>query len=114
MSSKSILILGAGLMQKPAIDSAKSLGLKVFVIDANPDALCVPLADVFKQIDLKDRDKIAEYAVELKEKENLVSIFTAGTDFSANVAYASEKAGLLSHSYEAALNASDKTYEKLL
>lgn len=109
MSSKSILILGAGLMQKPAIDSAKSLGLKVFVIDANPDALCVHLADVYKQIDLKDRDKIAEYAVELKEKENLVSIFTAGTDFSANVAYASEKAGLLSHSYEAALNASDKT-----
>lgn len=109
MSSKSILILGAGLMQKPAIDSAKSLGLKVFVIDANPDAVCVPLADVFKKIDLKAKEEIAEYAIELKEKENLVSIFTAGTDFSASVSYASEKAGLLSHSYQAALNASDKT-----
>lgn len=109
MSSKSILILGAGLMQKPAIDSAKSLGLKVFVIDANPDAMCVPLADVFKKIDLKAKDEIASYALELKEKENLAAIFTAGTDFSASVAYASEKCGLLSHSYQAALNASDKT-----
>ncbi|MCR5612108.1 ATP-grasp domain-containing protein [Treponema sp.] len=109
MSSKSILILGAGLMQKPAIESAKSLGLKVFVIDANPNAVCVPLADEFKQIDLKAREKIAEYAVELKQKENLVSIFTAGTDFSASVSYASEKTGLLSHSFEAALNASDKS-----
>lgn len=109
MNSKSILILGAGLMQKPAIDSAKSLGLKVFVIDANPEAFCVPMADEFKKIDLKDREGIAQYACQLKETENLVSIFTAGTDFSANVAYASEKAGLLSHSFDAALNASDKT-----
>ena len=109
MSSRSILILGAGLMQKPAIESAKSLGLKVFVIDANPHAVCVPLADVFKKIDLKAKEEIAQYAIELKEKENLASIFTAGTDFSASVSYASEKAGLLSHSYKAALNASDKT-----
>ena len=109
MKGKSILILGAGLMQKPAIESAKQLGLKVFVIDANPDALCVPYADEFKKIDLKDREEIAKYAEELKEKENLAAIFTAGTDFSASVAYASEKTGLLSHSFEAAVNASDKT-----
>ncbi len=96
MSSRSILILGAGLMQKPAIESAKSLGLKAFVIDANPHAVCVPLADVFKKIDLKAKEEIAQYAIELKEKENLASIFTAGTDFSASVSYASEKAGLLS------------------
>lgn len=109
MNDKSILILGAGLMQKPAIESAKSLGFKVFVIDANDKAVCVPLADVFKKIDLKAREEIAEYALELKEKENLCCIFTAGTDFSASVAYAAEKTGLLSHSFEAALNASDKT-----
>lgn len=109
MKNKSILILGAGLMQKPAIESAKSLGLKVFLIDANPLAECVPLADKFKKIDLKSKKEIADYAVELKEKENLVSVFTAGTDFSASVAYACEKVGLLSHSYQSALNASDKS-----
>ncbi|MBP5403119.1 MAG: ATP-grasp domain-containing protein [Treponema sp.] len=108
MESKSVLILGAGLMQKPAIESAKELGLKVFVIDANPDAVCTGLADVFKQIDLKNKEEIADYAVELKEKHNLKAVFTAGTDFSASVAYASEKAGLLSHTYQASMNASDK------
>lgn len=109
MSSKSILILGAGLMQKPAIESAKSLGLKVFLVDANPNAVCVPLADEFRQIDLKDKESIAQYAVKLKKNQNLVSIFTAGTDFSTSVSYACEKSGLLSHPYESSCNASFKT-----
>ena len=33
---KHILILGAGLMQKPAIDSAHELGCHVTVVDGNP------------------------------------------------------------------------------
>ena len=48
-----ILILGAGLMQRPAIQSARKLGLKVTVIDANPNAMCIPLADNFEPVDLK-------------------------------------------------------------
>ena len=39
------LILGAGLMQKPAIQAAKSLGFRTVVIDADKNAVCVPLAD---------------------------------------------------------------------
>ena len=109
MGKSSILILGAGLMQKPAILSAKELGLKVFVIDADDKAVCVKKADVFKQIDLKDKEGILEYATELKAKENLACVFTAGTDFSASVSYVSQKLGFASHSYEAALNASIKT-----
>lgn len=105
---ESILILGAGLMQEPAILSAKELGFKVFVIDANPHAQCVSLADEFKQIDLKDKDGIYEYAEKLLNNENLKGIFTAGTDFSASVSFAAEKLGLPCHSYEAALNASIK------
>ena len=49
--SENILILGAGLMQKPAILAGKNLGLNVVVIDANPNAVCVPLADRFEKID---------------------------------------------------------------
>ena len=51
--SENILILGAGLMQKPAILAGKNLGFNVVVIDANPNAVCVPLADRFEKIDLK-------------------------------------------------------------
>lgn len=104
----SILILGAGLMQKPAILAAKKLGLKTFVIDADPNAISVSDCDVFKKIDLKEKDEILEYAFELKKNQNLSAVFTAGTDFSASVSYVAEKTGLSSHSYESALNASDK------
>ena len=58
MKDSHVLILGAGLMQKPAIEAAKSLNYKVTLIDGNPKALCVPMADTFIPIDLKDKEAI--------------------------------------------------------
>ena len=99
-----ILILGAGLMQKPAILAAKHLGFKAIVVDANKNAVAVPLADEFYPVDLKDRESL----LELAKKLNLKGVFTAGTDFSASVSFVAENLGLPAHSFEAALNASDK------
>ena len=104
----SILILGAGTMQGPAILAAKKLGLETYVIDANEQAPCVKDADHFSKIDLKDRDKIFECALSLFERMNLKAVFTAGTDFSANAAFSANKLGFAGHSYEACVNASDK------
>jgi biotin carboxylase len=107
---ENILILGAGLMQKPAILSAKELGYKVVVVDADKTAVAIPLADEFYQIDLKDKEGILELAKKLKAGEGgLAGVFTAGTDFSASVSYVCEKLGLSAHSYQAATNASIKT-----
>lgn len=106
--SKKILILGAGLMQKPAILAAKHLGFKSVVVDANKNAVAVPLADEFYPVDLKDREALLELAKKLNEKGELKGVFTAGTDFSASVSYVAENIGLSAHSFEAALNASDK------
>ncbi|MBR5402577.1 MAG: ATP-grasp domain-containing protein [Treponema sp.] len=107
---ENILILGAGLMQKPAILSAKELGYKVITVDADKKAVAIPLADEFYQIDLKDRDGILELAQKLKATpEGLAGVFTAGTDFSASVSYVCERLGLSAHSFNAALNASIKT-----
>ncbi len=105
-----VLILGAGLMQKPAILSAKELGYTVCVIDADDKAVAIPFADTFRKIDLKDKDGILTYAQELKNSPaGLAAVFTAGTDFSASVSYVCEKLGLPAHSYQAATNASVKT-----
>ena len=93
MTKPSVLILGAGLMQRPAILSAKELGFRAVVVDANPNAESVFLADEFKEIDLKAKDEILNFAEELTENSNLKGIFTAGTDFSASVSYAGEKLG---------------------
>ena len=108
LKNKNILILGASLLQKPAIQSAKELGCKVFVVDANPNALCVPLADVFECIDLKDEEKLLSFAKKIYESQGLQGVFTAGTDFSKSVAYITENLKLSGHLYQSAKNASDK------
>ena len=105
---KNILILGAGFLQRPAIEAAKKIGCRAVVVDANEGAVCVGLADRFERIDLKDKEGIYEFAKKLQTEGGLAAIFTAGTDFSASVSYAGEKLGLACHSYEAACNASGK------
>ena len=62
------LILGAGLMQKPAILASKELGYNTVVIDADAKAVCVPLADKFYQIDLKAKEQILELAEKLQKE----------------------------------------------
>ncbi|MBQ0051073.1 MAG: ATP-grasp domain-containing protein [Treponema sp.] len=108
---KKIMILGAGLMQKPAILAAKNLGYESVVVDGNPNAVSVPLADHFYPIDLKDKEALVQLADKINSEsgeDGLAAVFTAGTDFSANVAYVAEHCGLPCHKYEACLNASDK------
>lgn len=109
MNKKSVMILGAGLMQEPAIKAAKELGYKAVVVDANENAVCVKDADLFEKVDLKDRDGLLSFAKKINDSQSpLAAVFTAGTDFSANAAYVAQSLSLFSHSYEACLNASDK------
>jgi biotin carboxylase len=103
-----IIILGAGVMQGPAIRIAREMGLFAIALDADPQAPCVSLADRFERIDLKDREGIETFARSLQSNGGLGGIMTAGTDFSASVAWVAEKLGLPGIPYEAALNASDK------
>jgi biotin carboxylase len=103
-----IIILGAGVMQGPAIRIAGEMDLYTVVVDADPKAVNVPMADRFEQIDLKDKEGIEALARSLFSQGSLGGIMTAGTDFSASVAWVAERLGLPGIPYEAALNASDK------
>jgi biotin carboxylase len=108
VKKESIFILGAGIMQMPAIKAGKNLGYRVFVADVNPDAPGIVQADAFSEIDLKDYRAIADEAVRLRKEENLAAVFTAGTDFSSTVAYSAVKAGLPGIDYSVSLAASNK------
>ncbi len=108
MKKKRILILGAGLMQAPAINSAKELGCEVVVVDANPKAVSAKLADKFYPVDLKDVPQLIKLAKTLKSENGLDAVFTAATDFSASVAAITEELKLPGHSLEAAINANNK------
>ena len=44
---KKVLIIGASILQLPAIIKAKEMGFYVGVIDYNPNAVGVPYADEF-------------------------------------------------------------------
>jgi biotin carboxylase len=103
-----LIILGAGVMQGPVINIAKELGYYAIALDGSSAAPCISLADQFEQIDLKDKEGIEAFARSIQRTTDRLGIMTAGTDFSANVAWAAEKLGLPGIPYEAALNASDK------
>lgn len=105
---KHILILGAGVMQGPAIDAAKAMGWRCSVVDGDPLAPLRDRADCFAHIDLKDVEGITAFARRLKESRGLDGVFTAGTDFSLSVAQVAEALGLPGIPVEAARNASDK------
>ncbi|MFP4562164.1 MAG: ATP-grasp domain-containing protein [Spirochaetia bacterium] len=102
-----ILILGAGIMQLPALHAARAKGWRVIVADGNPHALGVGLADEFLHIDLKDKEGMAEAAAEIR-RDRLDGVFTAGTDFSTTVAWVAERLGLPGIPYSSALAAKDK------
>lgn len=102
---KSILILGGGVMQGPAIRIARQKGYRVHVADGNPDALHARSADMFHHIDLKDKESLARAAAGI---DGLAGVFTAGTDFSASVAWVANSLGLPGIPYDVALDASDK------
>jgi Biotin carboxylase len=104
-----LIILGAGVMQGPAIKIAKELGFYTIALDGSKEAPCVSMADQFEQIDLKDKGGIEVFARSLQGAGSRIGIMTAGTDFSASVAWVCEKLGLPGIPYEAALNASDKS-----
>jgi biotin carboxylase len=108
MAKERLLILGAGVMQGPVITLAREMGLEAVVVDADASAPCAFLADRFEAIDLKDKEGVEAFARSLMHSGGLSGIMTAGTDFSATVAWAAEKLGLPGISYEAALDASDK------
>ncbi len=103
-----VMILGAGVMQLPAIRIARDQGWRVAAADADASAPGAALVDEFLHVDLKDRDALESAARRLRESGGLDGVFTAGTDFSANVAWVAARLGLPGIPYEVALDASHK------
>jgi biotin carboxylase len=66
MINKTILILGAGFGQIPAIIKSKELGLTTICLDKNPNAVGSKLADYFYPIDIVDNKAVLELAIKHK------------------------------------------------
>lgn len=102
---KRMLIIGAGILQLPAIVKAKKLGLEVAVVDINPNASGIKYADKFYKISTNDTEGILAAAMNFKPN----GVMTIATDRPMkSVAFVAEKLQLPGISTEVADKATDK------
>ena len=102
---KRLLIIGASVLQVPAIRKAKEMGLTVAVADFNPQAVGIPLADEYFNVSTIDEEGVYEAAKAFRAD----GIMTLATDMPMRaLAYACQKLGLTGISYDTALRATDK------
>ena len=102
---KKLMIVGASVLQLPAILKAKEMGLHVAVVDFNPQAIGIPYADEYYNASTMDEDAVLAAA----EAYHPDGIMTLATDMPMRgVAKASDKLHLHSISYETAVKATDK------
>jgi biotin carboxylase len=102
---KKVLILGASMLQLPAIKIAKTLGYYVGVADLNPKAPGVKYADEFFNVSTIDTNGIINVA----KKFQADGIMTLATDMPIrSVAIACQELNLSGISPSAAIRATDK------
>ncbi len=106
---KKLMIVGASVLQLPAILKAKEMGLQVAVVDFNPQAVGIPYADKYYNASTMDEDAVVAAAEDYQPD----GIMTLATDMPMRgVSKASDKLHLHSISYETAVKATDK-YEMI-
>ncbi len=101
-----ILIVGAGLMQVPAVKIAREMGLKTLVTDYNADAPGLGLADIPVVMSTKDVEGTVRIARQYQSQ--IRGVITVGTDATLTVAAVAGALGLVGIHYEAAENATHK------
>lgn len=103
---KKIMILGASILQFPAIEQAKKMGIEVIAVDMNPNAIGFEVEGVTKEvISTIDVDKILLAA----KSHKIDGIMTLASDMPMRtVAIVAHEMGLVGISEETALKATNK------
>lgn len=102
---KKVLIIGASILQLPAIKKAKEMGLIVAVADYNTQAVGVSYADIFFNASTIDIEAICKVAEEYRPD----GIMTLATDMPMrSIAAATTKLGLPGITLDTAIKSTDK------
>lgn len=104
---KKIMILGASILQVPAIQKSIDMGLEVIAVDINPEALGFKIPNVKKEIistiDVKS-------VLSAAKKHNIDAIMTIASDMPIiTVAKVSEELGLVGVDLDTAIKATNKS-----
>lgn len=105
---KSIMIIGGGLLQVPAIQAAKKMGLNVIVTDYNPDAIGMQYADIPIVMSTRDVDGSVRAAKSQNQLTPISAVLTVGTDASMTVAAVANALNLPGIKFEDAEAATNK------
>ena len=103
---KKIMILGASILQLPAIEQAKKMGIEVIAVDMNPNAIGFDVEGVTKEvISTIDIEKVLLAA----KSHKINGIMTLASDMPMRtVAVVAKEMGLVGISEETALKATNK------
>lgn len=105
MTTRNVLILGAGGGQLPVIRICKKRGFRVIAAGLNVHVEVSAIADKVYIADAKDKETILEIAV----KEKIIGILTDQVDVTVKtVAYVSERLGLPTIGYNTAIKFTNK------
>lgn len=105
MTSRQILVLGAGRYNVLSIRAAREAGFRTLVADRNPQSPGFAVADHSLSIDLNDCDSLIRAAQDLGGISGVVSMAEVGVRAAANI---SARLGLPSISEQAAANSTSK------
>lgn len=104
---KTIMILGASILQIPAIEKATEMGLKVVALDMNPDAIGFSVPGVIKEV-ISTID--IEGAVDAAKRHKIDGVMTLATDMPIRtVAAVAKECELVGVTEETAIKATDKS-----
>lgn len=104
---KKIMILGASILQVPAIEKAIDMGLEVIAVDIDSNALGFKIPDVKKEI-ISTID--IESVMSAAKKHNIDAIMTLASDMPImTVAKVSKKLGLVGVDLDTAIKATNKS-----
>lgn len=107
MSQKKLMILGAGILQLPAIKKAVDMGLRVVALDMNPDAVGFSVTGVEKEV-ISTID--ISLAIDTAKRHSIDGVMTLATDMPMRtVAAIAKELNIVGISPETAINATDKS-----
>jgi len=108
LKNKTLLMIGAGLEQIPAINRAKALGVYTIVTDGNKNAPGVKYADDFLCASTYDEVKTVNLAKQYSEKHKIDGVIAVAADVPRTVAAVAKALNLEGITSKTAELASDK------
>jgi isopentenyl diphosphate isomerase/L-lactate dehydrogenase-like FMN-dependent dehydrogenase/biotin carboxylase len=109
IKGKSVLIIGGGVLQEPVISRAREMGITTVVVDGNPEAPGVKIADHFINSSTLDAEATLREVVRFNSSTAKIDgVLTVGTDATYTVAVCAKELGLPGIDPDTALRATDK------